>query len=187
MENKEDSRKAFELEMIDNHHCVPSDFGLQSDGSYLDDDLNNNFWLWQAAWQHQEARIAELESREPRFIWTGTEVDDAMILIDRMDDSLEPERIAQLEQILPRLGARIAEIEAQTAHMADLVELANNATERADKLEAQVKELQRVPLSDKQIMEQQEKYVGCPTPSYPLGASDWIEFARAIEAAHNIK
>lgn len=128
----------------------------------------------------QAARIAELESREPRFIWTGTEVDDAMILIDRMDDSLEPERIAQLEQILPRLGARIAELEAQTAHMADLVELANNATERADKLEAQVKQLQRVPLSDGEI---KNIIAG-------LEHSPWLNphgFARAIEAAHNIK
>ena len=42
------------------------------------------------------------------------------------------------------------------------------------------------PLTDEQIMEQQEKYVGGPSPSYPLGASDWIEFARAIERAHGI-
>lgn len=77
-------------------------------------------------------------------------------------------------------SARIAELEAQTAHMADLVELANNATERADKLEAQAKQLQREPLSDGEI---KNIIAG-------LEHSPWLNphgFARAIEAAHNIK
>jgi len=52
---------------------------------------------------------------EPVYTWTGTEADDAMILLGRMDDSLDPERIAQLEQIVPRLGARINALTAQLA------------------------------------------------------------------------
>lgn len=43
---------------------------------------------------------------------------------------------------------------------------------------------QRTALTDEQIMDLQEKYVGGPCPSYPLDASDWINFARAIECAH---
>lgn len=60
-------------------------------------------------------RVQELEAREPAYIWTGTEADDAMILLGRMDDSLDPERIAQLEQIVPRLAARIRMLESQQA------------------------------------------------------------------------
>lgn len=45
---------------------------------------------------------------------------------------------------------------------------------------------QLAPLSDEQIADLQEKYVGGPCPSYPLDASDWINFARAIETAHGI-
>ena len=43
------------------------------------------------------------------------------------------------------------------------------------------------PLTDEQILHFVDIYVGWPTPSYPLGNSDWIAFARAIEAAHGIK
>lgn len=58
---------------------------------------------------------------------------------------------------------------------------------RIAELEAQVKQLQRVPLSDSRLLELQESYVGAVCPQYPLDSSDWINFARAIEAAHNIK
>ncbi|NIF85402.1 hypothetical protein F3J24_17990 [Comamonas sp. Tr-654] len=52
---------------------------------------------------------------EPVYTWTGTEADDAMILLGRMDDSLDRERIDQLEQIVPRLGARINALTAELA------------------------------------------------------------------------
>lgn len=38
------------------------------------------------------------------------------------------------------------------------------------------------PLSEEQILHFVDIYVGGPTPSYPLDNSDWINFARAIEA-----
>ena len=44
---------------------------------------------------------------------------------------------------IERLHARILELEAQTAHMADLVEIANYATKKLEAAQAQ-----RVPLSD---------------------------------------
>ena len=44
----------------------------------------------------------------------------------------------------------------------------------------------REPLSDEHVLSMQERYVGGVCPQYPLDASDWINFARAIELAHNI-
>ena len=37
-------------------------------------------------------------------------------------------------------------------------------------------------LTDERILHLQEIYVGGPSPRYPLGTEDWINFARAIEA-----
>lgn len=45
----------------------------------------------------------------------------------------------------------------------------------------------RQPLTDEQILHRVDTHVGGPSPSYPLDNSDWIDFARAIEAAHGIK
>ena len=42
------------------------------------------------------------------------------------------------------------------------------------------------PLTDEQILHRVDTHVGCPSPSYPLANSDWINFARAIEQAHGI-
>ena len=47
---------------------------------------------------------------------------------------------------LRRLHARVQELEAQTAHMADLVELADYATKKLEASQAQ-----RVPLSDDEV------------------------------------
>ena len=44
-----------------------------------------------------------------------------------------------------------------------------------------------VALTDEQIEHLWETRVGQPCPSYPLEKSDWVQFARAIEAAHGIK
>ena len=54
--------------------------------------------------------------------------------------------------------------------------------DRIDALEAQ-----RQPLTDERILHFVNTHVGGPSPSYPLDNSDWINFARAIEAAHGIK
>jgi hypothetical protein len=44
-----------------------------------------------------------------------------------------------------------------------------------------------VRLTNEQIEHLWETRVSQPCPSYPLGKSDWVQFAQAIEAAHGIK
>jgi len=46
---------------------------------------------------------------------------------------------------------------------------------------------QRKPLTDERILHFVNTHVGGPSPSYTLDSSDWINFARAVEAAHGIK
>ena len=46
---------------------------------------------------------------------------------------------------------------------------------------------QRKPLTVEKILHLVDTHVGAPSMSYPLDNSDWINFARAIEAAHGIK
>ena len=53
-------------------------------------------------------------------------------------------------------------------------------------IESKLRELVREPLSDEHVLSMQERYVGGVCPQYPLDASDWINFARAIECAHGI-
>lgn len=53
-------------------------------------------------------------------------------------------------------------------------------------IESKLRELVREPLGDEDVLSIQERYVGGVCPQYPLDASDWINFARAIEAAHGI-
>ena len=67
----------------------------------------------------------------------------------------------------------MAELEAQTAHMADLVEIADYATKKLEASQAQ-----RVPLSDEQI----ESLLR----SWPEDGIAFFDFARAIERAHGI-
>lgn len=43
------------------------------------------------------------------------------------------------------------------------------------------------PLTDEQILHLVDIHVGAPSMAYPLDTSDWLCFARAIEAAHGIK
>ena len=43
-----------------------------------------------------------------------------------------------------------------------------------------------VSLTDEQILHFVDTHVGAPSMAYPLDNSDWINFARAIEAAHGI-
>lgn len=38
------------------------------------------------------------------------------------------------------------------------------------------------PMSEEEILRLVDKHIGGPTPDYPLDSSDWINFARAIEA-----
>ena len=44
----------------------------------------------------------------------------------------------------------------------------------------------REPLAVGRIRNIVDTHIGGPTPSYPLDETDWINFARAIEAAHGI-
>lgn len=46
---------------------------------------------------------------------------------------------------------------------------------------------QRKPLTGEKILHLVNTHVGAPSMSYPLDSSDWMNFARAIEAAHGIK
>jgi len=43
------------------------------------------------------------------------------------------------------------------------------------------------PLSYERISKLVDTCVGGPSPSYPLDQEDWINFTRAVEAAHGIK
>jgi len=43
------------------------------------------------------------------------------------------------------------------------------------------------PLTDEQIQHLVNTYVGEPNARYPLDNSDWMNFARAVEAAHGIE
>ena len=45
----------------------------------------------------------------------------------------------------------------------------------------------REVLSVEKILHLVDTHVGAPSMSYPLDNSDWINFARAIEATHGIK
>ena len=45
---------------------------------------------------------------------------------------------------------------------------------------------QRKPLTDEEILHLVDTHVGAPSMAYPLDSSDWINFSRAIEAAHGI-
>lgn len=53
-------------------------------------------------------------------------------------------------------------------------------------IQSRLRELVREPLSYEHVLSIQERYVGGVCPQYPLNAPDWINFARAIELAHDI-
>ncbi len=46
---------------------------------------------------------------------------------------------------------------------------------------------ERQPLTTEQILHKKDRYVAEPNIKYPLSDTDWLNFARAIEAAHGIK
>lgn len=78
---------------------------------------------------------------------------------------------------LRRLHARVQELEAQTAHMADLVELADYATKKLEAAQAQ-----RTPLSDEQIDGINRFITATVFGRIARGRA----IARAVEAAHGI-
>ena len=99
--------------------------------------------------------------------------------LDYIDDGCDAVRNAA-HAAWQHQAARIAPLETKTAQMEDLVDIANKSLRRISELEAQVQQLQRVPLSDGEI---KNIIAG-------LEHSPWLNphgFARAIEAAHNIK
>lgn len=93
------------------------------------------------------------------------------------DDKPEAAR-EKLEKELRHLHSRVQELEAQTAHMADLVELANYATE---KLEAA--QVQRTPLSATEVSGLLESAGYWPGDS---SRADFINGIRYAEMEHNI-
>ena len=103
-------------------------------------------------------------------------------IVERLNVGVHSQAIAEeysaAARELRRLHARVQELEAENAHLKDA------AWTAIDALEAY--QAQRVPLSDARIFDLQEKYVGAICPQYPLDSSDWLCFARAIEAAHGI-
>ena len=59
--------------------------------------------------------------------------------------------------------------------------------EQTPKVDAMFAQRTWVGLTVEKILHLVDTYVGAPSMSYPLDSSDWINFARAIEAAHGIK
>ena len=86
---------------------------------------------------------------------TSTEQPEALRLAECLEKHVwqaTPLRLSKVVELsadeLRRLHARVQELEAQTAHMADLVELADYATKKLEASQAQ-----REPLTRKQINE----------------------------------
>lgn len=112
--------------------------------------------------------------------------------LDYIDDGCDAVRNAA-HAAWQHQAERIAAMETKTALMAELVDFAKKEFRRIPELEkensylqevcaeleAQIKELQRVPLTDEQIKGFLDGAVRLP--------HGWRNFARAIEAAHNIK
>lgn len=110
---------------------------------------------------------------------TSTEQPEALRLADELVEPihgfpkptmLEADAAAELR----RLHARVQELEAQTAHMADLVELADYATKKLEASQAQ-----RVPLSGDDLADVLMSFHG-----YISG--DVADFVAHVEAAHGI-
>jgi hypothetical protein len=113
---------------------------------------------------------------------TSTEQPEALRLAECLERDTEmnwPDYDNQVNSAaeLRRLHARVQELEAQIAHMADLVELVDYATKKLEASQAQ-----RVPLSDEEIFNiycQSDSELNTTTTNLTL-------FARAIESAHGI-
>ena len=108
---------------------------------------------------------------------TSTEQPEAL----RLADNLDANRCHQAARELRRLHARVQELEAQTAHMADLVELADYATKKLEASQAQ-----RAPLSVvdaiKQGLQADEA-----TRHHCRGTTNWAAaMTRFYESAHGI-
>ena len=113
---------------------------------------------------------------------TSTEQTEALRLAKWLDTGGWPSYVPQESAAeLRRLHARVQELEAQTAHMADLVELADYATKKLEASQAQ-----RVPLSVvdaiKQGLQADEA-----TRHHCRGTTNWAAaMTRFYESAHGI-
>lgn len=113
---------------------------------------------------------------------TNTEQPEALRLADWLDAGGWPSYVPQESaEELRRLHSRVQELEAQTAHIADLVELADYATKKLEASQAQ-----RVPLSVvdaiKQGLQADEA-----TRHHCRGTTNWAAaMTRFYERAHGI-
>ena len=107
---------------------------------------------------------------------TSTEQPEALRLAELIETGNRRSGDSAIAAELRRLHARVQELEAQTAHMADLVELSDYATKKLEASQAQ-----RAPLSDAAIRDLYSEEV-----HWDMVAPYVIAFARSIEAAHGI-
>lgn len=110
------------------------------------------------------------KSQQPKALRLAAFFDDIFI-----SEEVNATTARKVSAELRRLHIRVQELEAQTAHMADLVELADYATKKLEASQAQ-----RVPLTDEEISS---------LAAGPCWAEDGVDiylFARAIERTHGI-
>lgn len=88
------------------------------------------------------------------------------------------------------LGVEVGQVElaTQVALVEKCMVAMNENADKGEKAEAELAMLKAQPvqpatLTDEQIMHLVDTHVGVPSSRYPIGHSDWINFARAIEAA----
>ena len=112
---------------------------------------------------------------------TSTEQPEAQRLAECLEhrsmSGVKPNDLAASTE-LRRLHARVQELEAQTAHMADLVVLADYATKKLEASQAQ-----RVPMSVAQYKELHHELF-MKLGRKPL--TDEMHLVRAVEAYHGI-
>ena len=110
-----------------------------------------------------------------------------------MADEIDELRAALAQQGEPVAWADDAAISGKSGNVCSNAD--KRYWEKSDWVDRKNAELLKHPLyagpsrkiSDEQILRLVDTHFGGHTPSYPLDKSDWIEFARAIEAHHGIK
>jgi hypothetical protein len=192
-------RAAFEREMIDNHLYTPADFrdfGLQSDGSFIDDDLNDAVAIWDAAWQ--AARRAP--AADPQGF--DSSIDELAQEIRRVDGAHSLGAGALAEALMPFITARRAPAApvpkgwkiTEEMHVA-AVKVLHRAS-GVDGLPQRMLDAMlaaapqppgaRKPLSEEQARKMVWKIDSAWFRSDQVSEDDAVELIRAVEAAHGI-
>lgn len=109
---------------------------------------------------------------------TSTEQPEALRLAELIETGNRRSGDSAIAAELRRLHARVQELEAQTAHMADLVELADYATKKLEASQAQ-----RVPLTASQVAELLDE---AGYSIWDMTRADFINGIRHGERAHGI-